>query len=343
MIVKNEASVIRRCLKSVRPILDHWVIVDTGSTDNTREEILDTLHGVPGELHSRPFTNFSESRNHALELARPHGDYILQIDADHELVINDDFKKHELTADYIYTREDGYLDYEMRLLLASRLPWHYVGVTHENLEVGCEFTRAQAKGVRRLDHADGSSRINKFIRDVVLLTRELAINDKNPRSWFYLGQSLYPLGQFREARNAYRSRIGLGGWEEERWYAAYMYAACGENLNLDEATVISDYLAAHAMRPHRLESLYSLVTYLRKRERYELGYIFGLRGAQTVYPKDDRLFIHRDVYSVKFWDEFALCCHYTCHKDLSIIYGARALKASPNDERLQRNFALYRY
>jgi hypothetical protein len=30
MIVKNEADVIRRCLDSVRPIIDRWVIVDTG-------------------------------------------------------------------------------------------------------------------------------------------------------------------------------------------------------------------------------------------------------------------------------------------------------------------------
>ena len=30
MIVKNEASVIGRCLPSLRPIIDYWVIVDTG-------------------------------------------------------------------------------------------------------------------------------------------------------------------------------------------------------------------------------------------------------------------------------------------------------------------------
>ena len=32
MIVKNEAPVIERCLASVRPWVDYWVIVDTGST-----------------------------------------------------------------------------------------------------------------------------------------------------------------------------------------------------------------------------------------------------------------------------------------------------------------------
>jgi len=36
MIVKNEAHVIRRCLESVRPLIDTWLIIDTGSTDGTQ-------------------------------------------------------------------------------------------------------------------------------------------------------------------------------------------------------------------------------------------------------------------------------------------------------------------
>ena len=39
MIVKNEAPVIARCLDSVRPLITHWVIVDTGSTDGTQDII----------------------------------------------------------------------------------------------------------------------------------------------------------------------------------------------------------------------------------------------------------------------------------------------------------------
>lgn len=37
MIVKNEEDVLARCMESVSGIFDQIVIVDTGSTDRTRE------------------------------------------------------------------------------------------------------------------------------------------------------------------------------------------------------------------------------------------------------------------------------------------------------------------
>ena len=57
MIVRNEAPVIRRCLVSLLPIIDYWVVVDTGSTDGTQDVVLGTVlrtcrvsthHNVPG-------------------------------------------------------------------------------------------------------------------------------------------------------------------------------------------------------------------------------------------------------------------------------------------------------
>src|ERR1700680_162948 len=72
MIVKNESKIIKRCLTSVLPIIDYWVIVDTGSTDGTQNIIKDFMKekGIPGELHERPWVNFAHNRNQALELAK---------------------------------------------------------------------------------------------------------------------------------------------------------------------------------------------------------------------------------------------------------------------------------
>jgi glycosyltransferase involved in cell wall biosynthesis len=37
MIVKNEEQVLHQCLNSVKEICDEMIIVDTGSTDKTKE------------------------------------------------------------------------------------------------------------------------------------------------------------------------------------------------------------------------------------------------------------------------------------------------------------------
>ena len=37
MIVKDEAAILARCLDSVADLMDEIIIVDTGSTDNTKE------------------------------------------------------------------------------------------------------------------------------------------------------------------------------------------------------------------------------------------------------------------------------------------------------------------
>ena len=53
MIVRDESHIVREALDSAARHIDYWVIVDTGSTDDTREVVRACMaaKGVPGELH----------------------------------------------------------------------------------------------------------------------------------------------------------------------------------------------------------------------------------------------------------------------------------------------------
>ncbi|OYV51258.1 MAG: hypothetical protein B7Z78_09065, partial [Rhodospirillales bacterium 20-60-12] len=85
LIVKNEAQRLSTCLKSISPIVDEIVIVDTGSTDETIE-IAKSFIGKGPEIiigHFDWIGDFAAARNHALSLAT--GDWILLIDADEQL------------------------------------------------------------------------------------------------------------------------------------------------------------------------------------------------------------------------------------------------------------------
>jgi glycosyltransferase involved in cell wall biosynthesis len=128
MIVKHEAPVIRRCLDSVRPVIDYWVIVDTGSTDGTQDIIRKHLGDLPGELIERPWVDFAHNRSEALDLARGRADYLLVIDADETLEITEGFEMPRLSADsYDIEVRCGGFTCARKQLLRNSLPCSQVG------------------------------------------------------------------------------------------------------------------------------------------------------------------------------------------------------------------------
>jgi len=76
LITRNESRHIAACLKSVA-FADEWVVVDSGSTDDTRE-IAASLGARVVKTEGWP--GFGAQKNRALELAR--GRWVLSIDAD---------------------------------------------------------------------------------------------------------------------------------------------------------------------------------------------------------------------------------------------------------------------
>ncbi len=77
MIVRNEAERLRSLLSQIGLEVDEIVVVDTGSTDDTREVLAE--HGV--RIIDEPWSdNFSTPRNSAIAAAT--GDWVLVLDAD---------------------------------------------------------------------------------------------------------------------------------------------------------------------------------------------------------------------------------------------------------------------
>lgn len=77
MIVKNEEKILSRCLDSLADLMDEIIIVDTGSTDKTKEIASNyTSHVIDFKWTG----NFAEARNFAFSKATC--DYIYSADAD---------------------------------------------------------------------------------------------------------------------------------------------------------------------------------------------------------------------------------------------------------------------
>jgi glycosyltransferase involved in cell wall biosynthesis len=313
MIVRNEAHVIERCLASVKPHIDHWVIVDTGSTDDTPARIASALRGVPGTLHHRPWRNFGHNRSEALALAQPHGEYLLFIDADEQLACEPGTSWPTLTGGaYSLEARHGELSYDRCSLVASRLPWRWVGVLHEYLDSGTSEPQPRVGGFWIQVTPDGarSQDPDKFGKDATVLEAALLVEPHNLRYRFYLAQSYKDAGQLKLAMKHYQLRASAGGWEEEVWYSLYECARLSERLGLPHELIVSAYLAAYQYRPSRAESLTNLATYFRSRLEWHNAYLIAAQAAALPRPSD-RLFVDMTVYDWRAKDELALAAVYT--------------------------------
>ena len=87
MIVKNEEHCIETCLKSLVPVADEIIVVDTGSSDRTKE----IAANFTDKIYDFEWTgSFSDARNYSFSLAGC--DYIYSADAD-ELLDEENIEK----------------------------------------------------------------------------------------------------------------------------------------------------------------------------------------------------------------------------------------------------------
>jgi tetratricopeptide (TPR) repeat protein len=313
MIVKNESKIIKRLFDSIVNIIDSYCICDTGSTDDTID-IIKTYFAqknIPGLIVSEPFKNFCHNRNFALNSAVGLSDYILLMDADMTLEIHD-FKKQDLQiADSfnILQGNDGFHYQNMRIIKNNGL-YSYCGVTHEYINVPAQnITRSFTKTQLFIrDIGDGGSKSDKFERDIKLLSEGIKDEPTNVRYHFYLANSYYDHGDFKEAIEIYKKRIQLGGWNQEVWYSYYRIGICYKNTgDIDKA--ICTWMDGYDYLPDRLEGLCEIITHYRVISKHKLALVFynlAIAVLQKNNNTDGYLFLHKDVYTFKIYYEYTI-------------------------------------
>lgn len=311
MIVKDEAAIITRALESALPWIDAWSIVDTGSTDDTPARIERAMSGLPGQLLYQPWTNFAVNRTAAFDAARGMGtDYILVMDADQTLVVDDADALAGLEADsYNLIIEHGSISYPHQWLLKADLPWHWVGTTHEYLDCEQTNTVAPLPAVRLVEYGDSSRRTSgaKVTEDLALLEATLAEEPDNGRAAYYLAQTYQQLRRFDDALALYDRASTLGGWTEEIWSGSLQRARILEEQGkIDQA--ILGYLQTYTLDPVRTDALYYLATGYLNRKELHLARLFFEEVCVTPKPVN-RVWVDNTVYDWAGALGFVTCCH----------------------------------
>lgn len=316
LIVKNEERVIERCLKACLPHVDSWCIVDTGSTDRTMELIRETMSGVPGELHERPWVGMSHNRTELMELARAQVDgqgFLLMIDADDTWTPDPTFAWPDLEAAdawEVHVTLGRLGHYRIHLTRASH-PWRYEGAAHEVLAGGPPgWRKKRLRGVKIACGNDGHRRategVEKYRRVALQLEAALEENPGDLRALFYCAQSWRDAGEKEKALALYERRA-KGPVEEEAWFSELMVAELKRQLGLPVDEVAAAYISAYERRPSRAEPLLWLAQFYRKHKRHGLAYAYAAAAKEIPRPSD-RLFVYESVYEWEALDEFATNC-----------------------------------
>ena len=322
MIVKNEGTIIAETLKHVRPFIDAYAIMDTGSTDNTISEIERALDGLPGRVASMEWDGFANCRNAAIDLAEGLGNYFLFLDADDMLVINDDIQeiKKRLTASvHPVLIKHGPISYDRLIFRSSKSSSQYQFVVHEVLIPTQEDTiGAQIPGIHIVHNAIGLSARNKQDThkcwlDAQLIEKELS-KGVDPlmqsRYQFYLAQSYRDCGEIEKAFDAYRARTQLQtGWDQEKYISAL---ECGKLVGKGLGSIADQlmwFYRAIEIDHQRAEAYFEIAALARQQKMWRLAFDNAVKARQRQCPVR-ALFARADVYEWQSTFEVSVAAFY---------------------------------
>lgn len=346
MIVKNEESCIARCLNSLKKHIDYWVICDTGSTDNTKQVILETLAGIPGEIIDHQWVDFATNRNLALEISKQKADYSLIIDADDKLVIQNEHAFDNLTSDaYRMIIRHGSIEYCRPQLISNKIDYKYCGVLHEYIELPHNITYDLLEGLYMQTSFDSarSRNPNKFIDDAKVLEEAVAKEPNNTRYVFYLAQSYRDSGMHDKAAEWYQKRADMGGWQEEAYVALLEVGKAKERMNSHPFEIESAWLKATYSYPIRAEALYHLARYFRSKGMFNKAYAY-IKDALSIPKPREGLFLEEECYAWRMLDELSILAYYVGAIDEGRVACEMLLKMilHPIDlERIRTNYHWY--
>jgi len=200
MIVKNESEKLKRCLDSVKDLVDEMIIVDTGSEDATKE----IAQSYGAKIFDYIWVqDFAKARNFALQHST--GKWNLVLDADEYLNKNECEKiKEFIKGPKCIGRikqinkfiQDGEIK-ESQAIISRLFPKgiYYVGAIHEQVH-SAKLPRINTN--INIYH-DGYFLTNKSDRNIQLLEHAISLNPNDAYMLFQLANEYRILGEYEKA------------------------------------------------------------------------------------------------------------------------------------------------
>ena len=345
MIVKNEEDVLDRCLSSVSDLVDEIIVVDTGSTDSSRE--------IAARFTEKVFDfpwrdDFAAARNESFSHASM--DYCMWLDADDILLDADRAAflslKSSLSPDISVVMapyhtgfdENGQVtfSYYRERLIKNHAGMAWTGAVHEVITPTGNILYADFAVTHRKAHPSDPDRNLRIYHSQLAAGKEL-----DPRQQFYYGRELYYHHHYEEALTVFQRFLAEGkGWLENNIDACCHCSYCQEELGHDHEALASLFQTFSYDRP-RAEVCCEVGRWFFQREQYDrAAYWYALA---LTCPRNDRRggFISPDCYG--YLPCIQLC---VCHSRLGNLQRADAFNElaaayKPEDPAVLHNRALF--
>jgi FkbM family methyltransferase len=305
IMVKNGGDDFKNMLIQNLPIIDRWTILDTGSTDNTLQNINDILVGKKkGKLFQEPFINFRESRNRCLELSEYTCKYRIMLDDTYviqgrcreflEICRGDQF-----ADSYSLLIKSGDTSYYSNRVTKSLNNLKYIYTIHEviqkddNVNVVIPDNWSWIFDMRS-DYMEQRTMDRKRydLEQLFLMVEEYP---DDPRHLYYIAQTYNLLGEYEKAAEFFYKRAmhPIEGFDQEKVDALFeMTRQYNFQLNKPWDECEKWYKLVHEWDPERPEASYFLGIHYYLEGDMKTAYEYFTRGFKIGFP------IHRQ-YSLK--------------------------------------------
>ena len=312
MIVRDEEKVLRRCLESVKDLVDEIVIVDTGSEDRSRE--------IAGEFTEHVYDlewqdDFSAARNYAF--SRASGEYCMWLDADDVIPESSRHKflqmKERLTPEtdmvmlpYETAFDEGrkaVFSYYRERIVKNHRGYLFCGKVHEVIPLRGKIRRENIPVRHQPEQKRNSERNLNIYRKLEQNGEEF-----DSRMLYYYARELTAHGRYREG--ARRLRLFLrraDGWLEDKIEATRQLAVCCYQLGKEDLALQALFSGFRYDVP-RAETCCMIGRHFLDRSQYVQAIFWYEQALRAKKDPESGAFIQEDCYG--FLPAISLCVCY---------------------------------
>ena len=341
MIVKNEEDVLGRCLDCVKGIVDEIIIIDTGSTDNTKNIARKYTDKI---FDFQWIDDFSAARNYAFSKAK--NDYIFWLDADDIILEEDRLKFIQLKSRLTLNIDNvmmmynvGYdengtvtLSYFRERLTKRTNNCKWEEPVHEFLVISGNILNTDICIAHKKEHVSVKDRNISIYKELLSKGQQLT-----PRGLFYYSRELFQNQFIEEAIKYFNEFLDTEkGWVEDNISACGDLAKC-YNIIGDKNRMLKTLLKSFEYDTPRAEICCSMGNYYFDFDEYKKAIFWYNLALELKIPKDSWGFMSKDYWSYIPYIQLSVCYDRLGNRKKSIKFNNKAAEYKPDSFAVQYN------